>query len=155
MLSIEQTREVNELTALNQDIQDWHASHFPHEFKPFDPVSMDSAFRNILDQKDSFAFVAKLDNIPIGYILCFIKIRSENAFQYKKSIMLIDQIMVKSEYRNKGIGKKLIAEVEKLAKQLHISDLQLDFWEANKLASHFFTNSGFKTFRIYMEKHLI
>jgi len=154
MLIIERTKDENELADLNQEMQEWHASHYPNEFKPFEKSSIAVAFKSMIEQKDAFAFVTKLDNLPIAYILCFIKKRSENAFQFEKTILHIDQLMVKTEYRNQGIGRKLIDEVEKLAKQLNISEMQLDFWETNSLANDFFSNSGFNTFRLYMKKHI-
>lgn len=73
---------------------------------------------------------------------------------YNELYLHVNQLVVKSEYRGKGIGKELILEAEKLAKLFNAKYLELYVIEENKSALGLYNNMGFETKKRYMIKKL-
>ena len=72
----------------------------------------------------------------------------------RKRCFLFTHFAVNQEYRGKGIGKKLIQEAIKKAKESGIDCIELDVWSQNKFAKKFFKNLGFKAFNEKMSLNL-
>jgi len=68
--------------------------------------------------------------------------------------MHINQIIVDKEYKRKGIGKRLLEEAEKKAKELGIKVIDLFVSEKNAEAVNFYEKMGFVTERRYLKKIL-
>jgi PhnO protein len=60
--------------------------------------------------------------------------------------VMIDQIGVRPEVRNQGVGTALIQRAEEFAKELGVKRIQLDSWEFNRKAHRFFERQGFRKF---------
>ncbi|MEM7297506.1 MAG: GNAT family N-acetyltransferase, partial [Bacteroidota bacterium] len=127
---------------------------YPKEFKPFDQAAIESAFLKMLTAPNTFAFIAKEGETAIGYLFCFIRTRKENAFQFEKTWLNIDQVSVMPEYRNRGVAQQLLQRAEQLAHNKGIQRLQLDHWAQNEVAAQFFARNGFSYFNHRMEKKL-
>jgi ribosomal protein S18 acetylase RimI-like enzyme len=56
----------------------------------------------------------------------------------------IYHLMVKSEYRKKGIGKKLLKKTEKALKKEGIRKIFLVVFKKNKIGNKFWENNGYK-----------
>lgn len=151
-IDIQQTKDYNELASLNEIVQAWHNLNFPEEFKPFNLSDIEQAFKDILVNPNFFAFVARSNGKAIGYLIVNIKTRPESAFQYKKTILNIDQIAVAIEHQKAGIGQLLLNRAFQLAGDNNISTIQVDHWSGNKKAERLFVNSGFVHFNFRMEK---
>jgi len=149
-IKIEKTEDYEMLAKLNETVQALHQKLYPKEFKEFDLTSVKNAFAKILSAPNAYAFIAKNDEKSIGYILCLVKTRKENEFQFEKTALYIDQISVQQNYRNNGIAKQLLAQTMKLAKELNIDEIQLDYWDQNIEADTFFTSNDFKCFNYRM-----
>jgi diamine N-acetyltransferase len=67
------------------------------------------------------------------------KIKTKNALH-------LDKIYVLKAHHGKGIGKKLLTEIEQLAHNEQYDWLWLTVWEANKPAVDFYLKAGFETF---------
>ncbi len=59
--------------------------------------------------------------------------------------MLIDNLIIKKEFRRIGLGKLLVAQALEWAKANSISNIELSVWEFNESAIHFYEELGFKT----------
>ncbi|MAX81663.1 MAG: hypothetical protein CL843_15990 [Crocinitomicaceae bacterium] len=152
LVKIEHTRDFRALAKLNETVQSWHHNNFPQEFKPFDLNEITNAFKRMLENGNTIAYLAKDENKPIGYLLGFIKDRPDSAFQYKKSVLYIDQIVVTQEYQNSGVGQLLMDRAYEIAKVKQVTEVQLDFWSGNQSAEHFFLRNGFDYFNHRMKK---
>ena len=155
MISIERSEDHLILAQLNKVVQDWHCEHYPNDFKPFNQAAIETTFQELLALPSAFALIATVEEQTVGYLLGMIKVRKENAFQYGKRWLNIDQIAVLQAYQNKGVARQLLEYTERLAKAEGITCLQLDHWAQNAVASGFFTNNGFGYFNHRMEKHLV
>ena len=79
-----------------------------------------------------FCYVAKIENEIIGAI------KGASFF----SEVRIDKLVVKEEYRGKGIGTKLINEVEKFAKFYGFNNMNICAYDFQ--SPEFYENYGFK-----------
>lgn len=66
----------------------------------------------------------------------------------------VNQIIVDSQYKGKGIGKSLLKEAEKMAGELGINVIDLFVSEKNIGAMDFYKKTGFTTERRYLTKKL-
>ncbi|MDC1221099.1 GNAT family N-acetyltransferase [Salibacteraceae bacterium] len=142
-IKVETTTDFHELAKLNETVQTWHHDSFPDEFKPFDIRAMEKAFEKMLQGDNVFAFIARYQNKPIGYLFGYVKTRPDSAFQYEKTVLHIDQVVVSEEYQKSGVGQLLMDEAHKLSKTKQIKEVQLDFWTGNQQAESFFLKNGF------------
>lgn len=155
LVNIEHTNDFRDIAKLNETVQNWHHKKYPNDFKLFDLNKMELAFKNILESENTLALIAKNQNKPIGYLLAYVKVRPDSAFQYEKTILTIDQISVTPAYQNLGVGQSLMDRVYKYAQDQQIAEIQLDHWAGNKSAEHFFLKNGFENFNYHMRKSLL
>lgn len=112
-----------------------------NEFAMFEklPGKMTNSVDRMIGEKDFFScFVAVTsDNIIIGYASYF--------FCYYTWIgksLYMDDLYVKTEYRTKGIGTKLMNKVIEFAKESNCHKLRWQVSEWNKPAVEFYKNIG-------------
>lgn len=151
-IKVEHTKNYKELAKLNETVQAWHHDNYPDEFKPFDLNKIESAIKKMIQNDNVFAFIAKHQNNPIGYLLGYKKTRSDSAFQYEKTVLYIDQVVVIKEYQKGGVGQLLMDKAYELANFEQIMEVQLDFWAGNQSAESFFLRNGFDFFNYRMKK---
>jgi GNAT superfamily N-acetyltransferase len=91
-------------------------------------------------EKDGFGnhplfhfFVAELDNKVVGLALYYIKYST-----WKGKCVFLEDLIVNSEYRKHGIGKKLFNEVIKAAKEIHAERMEWQVLDWNEPAINFY-----------------
>ena len=147
MTTISETNNAELISVLNEEVQALHHMLYPSRFKPYNKNEVAPAFKAMLSQHNCKAYIAYDDGVPAGYIIFFIKEVSDSPFHYKGSSVYIDQLAVLKKHRQKGIGKLLLETAGKLAADLSIADIELDYWNENKDAALFFERQGFKIVR--------
>ena len=107
-------------------------------------------FNDLLNNKEAYAIIAEEDGKPIGYLAA-----SEKHIDYRKSKYLeIENMGVVPEYRSQGVGKQLIEECFKWAKEKGYQKLFVNTYFANEKAFSFYKNTGFTEIDISLEKVL-
>ncbi|WP_282628314.1 GNAT family N-acetyltransferase [Empedobacter sedimenti] len=97
-------------------------------------------FVDILAQKNIHVFVAEIENVLVGFIICS-KHKRPNYFAIK-SKGRIDSLYVESSFRGKNLASQL---VEKALENLHDENyIELEFTAKNQLANDFWLNKGFE-----------
>lgn len=69
----------------------------------------------ILAGMDGYVFILEADRQAVGYIYGRVVTRPENAYLYSQKYMLVDQISVRPNSRNKGYGQRLMQAVRDMA----------------------------------------
>jgi ribosomal protein S18 acetylase RimI-like enzyme len=87
-----------------------------------------------LADKDSFFYIAYVDDSPAGYILCRY---CDSCFKFE-----IDELYVDSKFRSLGIGKKLLERAVETGKK-YKAPITLEVYEWNQDAHGFYSNYGF------------
>ncbi|MBI4163375.1 MAG: GNAT family N-acetyltransferase [Candidatus Aenigmarchaeota archaeon] len=100
-----------------------------------------------LNKETNLFLIAELDNKIVGYLKGEIEKRSATKLYDKK--LYIRHLIVSKQYRNMGIGSKLVQEAEAFAKSQKIPFVTLKTSPKNILANQFYKNLGFEG--IYME----
>lgn len=94
--------------------------------------------------------VAKEDDKLIGFISLFIRIN----LQIESKLGLIDELIINKDYKNKGIGSKLIDEITKIAKEKGCKELST-FSNFKREDTHkFYENKGFVKSSYYFWKEI-
>lgn len=143
------------LSTLCRDVQSLHAEHHPKIFKA--PQSDDFAvayFDEMLAAPEIRFYIAEGGSRALGYVMCRLVDRPENAFTYSTRFLLIDQISVHPEARRKGLGTALLRQAEACAKEWGLSRIQLDSWDFNLEAHACFEKFGFEKFNYRFWKAL-
>ena len=110
-------------------------------------------FTNITDEElknnlineftKSNIIVAVNNDIIVGYLAYFIKIHRKK--------LEVDQLIIKEEYRGKGLGKKLMEEAKKIAIENNCTRIELNCWLFNKNALDMYEHIGYTKQRIIYE----
>lgn len=103
----------------------------------FSSENSDEAYKEIMSNKNYSLLAAKEGNKVIGSALVI----------YCKalvtSFLVIEDVIVKSEFRGKGIGKKLMEAIDQIAKNNHC-DYAILVSSANRKPAHkFYEHNGF------------
>ncbi|MBW2410706.1 MAG: GNAT family N-acetyltransferase [Deltaproteobacteria bacterium] len=69
--------------------------------------------------------------------------------------MHIHQLSVDSEYRRKGVGRRLMYALDNVARENGISKFVLDSWEFNKESHTFFEQLGYSCIKINMWRETV
>lgn len=73
---------------------------------------------------------------------------------FKEKRIHINQIVVNSSFRGKGIGKKIMIEIEKEASRMAADSIDLFVMESNEIALELYDSLSFKTEKRYMVKKM-
>lgn len=98
--------------------------------------------------------VAEINNLVVGTIKYLIKEKLENSYTNYRKVLFIDALVVDVNHRKNGIGKILMQEMEKLAKDNNCSSIELNVWAFNENAIKFFEGMGMGVKTMILEKIL-
>lgn len=108
--------------------------------KPFVSSLKKKLINGLKEASNSLIFFAAENKKFIGMTVCFI---SFSTFKLKK-LLNIHDIIVLPEYRNKGIGRKLMKHIERHAKKIKCGKITLEVRIDNKNAKLLYQSLGFK-----------
>lgn len=91
--------------------------------------------------------LAWVDGQPAGVATCF---EGFSTFACQPLLNLHD-IAVHPDFRGRGLGKRLLAEVERLARELGCCKLTLEVLEGNQVAQAAYSASGFAGYELSPE----
>ncbi|HVT01348.1 MAG TPA: GNAT family N-acetyltransferase [Patescibacteria group bacterium] len=106
-----------------------------------------------IDGTKGVCFLAEIDNEPIGYVMGEI----EEADGYRTiRVVELSNIYVKEQFRNQGIGKKLVDAFLDWGKEIGAQKASVSAFTQNAKAMQFYEHEGFKNystrFEISLEK---
>ena len=119
----------------------------------FEPFTREEFISN-LKKFPNYHLVALSNNQIIGYINGIIKNKdAERVFKKNENYLIIENIFVKSEYRNKQIGGKLLDKIIQNAKNNGITKYAVATDTKDmKSILHFYESKGFKPFYVQLFK---
>ena len=142
--------DLDAMVRLNAEVQNLHARAMPWPFKMADLEAIKAAFANWFADKQHTIAVACDDEQAVGYLMMRVREVPEHAFCFEQRLLYIDQIGVARQYHRQGIGRKLIAFAQTIARKKNIDRVELDVWDFNKNARGFFLSQGFQPTRHFM-----
>ncbi len=104
---------------------------------------------------DGVVFVAELNNEVAGFATILAKVESEEIEDGDFEYGLVSDLVVASDFRNQGIGKKLLEAVETHAKSKEVRWLRIGVLAGNRVADGLYDSMGFKRLYVEREKELV
>lgn len=89
----------------------------------------------------AIVLLAKADGVYVGMAICYLGFSTFNA----QPLINIHDFMVLETYRNRGIGKRLLQEVEQIARERRCCKITLEVQMKNSAARGIYQSFGFKT----------
>ena len=111
-----------------------------------DKKEFDKIYTTIVEDKNISFIVAEIDDVIVGYCLSF----HHFTFYANGNVTWVEEIFVDEVYRSKGIGLKLMDEIERLAKLKNSKLIAL----ATRRAENFYKKIDYKESAIYFRKLL-
>lgn len=107
-------------------------------------------YKEKLNDKNAYYIVAIEDNKIVGVLISEITHQLHRA---RKS-SFIEDLVVKREYRNRGIGRLLIDDAINYAKQINCEVIELTCYMENEKAHRFYERSGFQKHSYKFKQYL-
>lgn len=141
-------RYLNEedLEILKEDIiKMWSEHHFNNPQlianNVLEKIDLKKYFRNSIKRKKGFALIAIVEDEVAG-IVRIEEEPLEDFFNYDKAYK-VDDLVVKSKFRRKGVATSLISKVKEIAKENGIGALKARIYSFNEPAQTFFRDKDF------------
>jgi GNAT superfamily N-acetyltransferase len=119
-------------------------------YKTFNKAKMRKIFAKGLDYKHQEYAIARYDTKIIGFAALTIK----NSLWDEGNLCYIDVIVVDQKYRRKGVGKKLLDAITKIAHKSLCKRIELDTAFFRKDAHKFYKALGFKDCNLLLSKSI-
>lgn len=152
MITLSETKDHLLLAELNEEVQNFHYNIHPNIFKPYNREAVGKYFETVIKNENAVAFIAKENDAILGYVLVYKIEFPENPFQYARSYVLIDQILVLKQHQGKGIGGMFLSAVYDFAQKNSVNQIELNHWTLNDSARNFFNKNKFTYYNEKMWK---
>ncbi len=122
---------------------------------PRDPAALDRFFSDVqrgrlLTEPGSEAFVATIDGEPCGVV----SVHPDTDYFTGHPRVYVDILVVAHEAEGKGVGRALMARVERWARDNAFREVVLDVFAGNQGAIAFYERQGYQPDHIRMAKPL-
>jgi PhnO protein len=108
--------------------------------KVFDKETMNTLYSENISNPNYLYLVACDDNITVGYASCHI----QNLLHHAGKVAEVQEMFVKPIYRSKGVGKLLMNELKKIAKEKGALQLEVTTRVVRKKAIQFYVREHFE-----------
>ena len=115
-------------------------------------TAIEDFFNKILDRPNNGVFKAVVNDITVGFVIGGMMTRPP--YHKIRILGFIEDLYVKPEYRNNGIGTKLIKHIEKFLSYKGIEDYTLFVLHQNYKTKLFYEKVGYKIDCIKLSKKL-
>jgi len=147
--------DYDSLCSTFDEVDALHRNNLPHIFKKSDgPVREHDYYLGLISDDNVGLFVAESDGDVVGFVHVIIKEAPGIPIFIQRQYVVIDNILVKSGFRNHGIGKLLMDKIQEWSIIKGVSSIELNVYEFNSSAIFFYKKCGYKTFSRRMSKEL-
>ncbi|RXR28513.1 GNAT family N-acetyltransferase [Flavobacterium piscinae] len=105
----------------------------------FPKASQQAIFLENLSNPKHIFLLAEINQIPVGFISCHV----QNLIHHGGLVGEIQEMFVLEQYRSKQIGKQLLDELKKIAKEKNILQLEVTSSFKREKAHAFYEREGF------------
>jgi len=139
--------DCNQVGAIFADENRFHAELLPDRFRIADPIMTREWFNEIISNAGKALFVAEFKNELIGLVLVNLMTSPDDPVFQPRRYAYVDEATVIEQYRGRGVGQLLFAEVHKWLLEQGVSEIELDVWELNQKGISFYEKLGYKSIR--------
>lgn len=147
--------DVDKIVVILQQISRLHFESRPEIFKEKTIEDTKKIAIDIINDEERKIIVATDDTGEIyGLLIYKLKEIKDHINLKDCKILWIEELGVEEKFRKNGIGKILMREAEKIAKELECKRIELNCWNFNVNAINFYEAIGMSTQRKIMEKRI-
>ena len=151
MLQLARPVDREQVECIAKEVHALHVSWRPDIYEMPDELYSAERFARVIAEKQ--LYVAKDREQVLGYVL--LKMRSYDwPGVVRRKVMIVDELAVRAEIRNKGIGSAIMDDVKVLARAFGCTDLQLGVYPQNDAAVAFYQKNGLMIRSIDMQMKL-
>ena len=151
MLQLARPVDREQVECIAKEVHALHVSWRPDIYEMPDELYSAERFARVLAEKQ--LYVAKDREQVLGYVL--LKMRSYDwPGVVRRKVMIVDELAVREEIRNNGIGSAIMDDVKVLARAFGCTDLQLGVYPQNDAAVAFYQKNGLMIRSIDMQMKL-
>jgi diamine N-acetyltransferase len=132
-----------------------HREHLPDRFqRPEGPLRTEEFLLGRLHDPKVVFLVAAEAGVLVGYVQAALMEAAALPTIRPRRYVYVNEIVVRSEHQGRGIGRRLMADVEKWAAAQGVASIELGTYEFNQAAIEFYEHLGYATLHRRMNKPL-
>jgi L-amino acid N-acyltransferase YncA len=144
--------DINAIIGLWQEMMDFHIERSDlYQMKENAQKIYSNYLKDVLISPDYVVLVYEIENKVLGYLIAT---ESNEPPVYEGTVGLILEISVTRKHRNKGIGEKLLAEIEKYFENKGIKRIECMVSDFNEISKGFWFKNGYNPYNIMCVKLL-
>jgi ribosomal protein S18 acetylase RimI-like enzyme len=121
--------------------------YYEYDRHDFDQKKAQRAMRDLLsDSSLGMVLLAGNKNTTIGYLV----LAFGYSLEYHGRDAFLDEFFIDEDYRDKGVGKKMLVRAENAAKKLGIKAIHLEVTRHNDSVIPFYRRAGFQDHDRYL-----
>lgn len=147
--------DYDSLCGLFSEIDSLHRDHLPRIFqRPKGAAREHDYYLGLIADENVAFLVAEAGENLVGFVHAIVREPPALPVFVPRRYALVDSIVVRSGFQNRGIGTMLMDEVEGWAIAKGSASVELNVYEFNETAISFYTRLGYQTLSRKMSKEL-
>ncbi len=147
--------DYNTLCQLFDEIDTLHRDNLPQMFqKPTGSVREQGYYSGLIADENVGLFVAEADGKLVGFVHTIVRDTPAFPVFVPRRYAVVDGIVVKSEFQNRGTGRMLMDKIQEWAIAKGATSIELNVYEFNETAISFYERLGYQTLSRKMSKEL-
>jgi ribosomal protein S18 acetylase RimI-like enzyme len=149
------TNDYNLLCGLFDELDALHRNELPHIFqKPGGSVREQDYYSGLIADENVGLFVAETGGKLAGFVHAIVRDTPVIPVFVPRRYAVVDSIVVRSGFQNRGIGRMLMGEMEEWAMTKGATSIELNVYEFNETAISFYEKLGYRTYSRRMSMEL-
>lgn len=140
-IEIPTINDLQDIDRIAKQVHECHVKWRPDIFEHTSSIINEEELLNMIESKE--IYIAKIKEHIVGYFILSSREGKKNGYRYRKELD-IDAMGVDENYRNQGIGRKMLEYIKEYAKENNYTNLRLTVNEENENAKHLYESVGFK-----------
>ena len=147
--------DYNALCDLFDEVDALHRDNLPHRFQqPSAPARERDDYLRLITDDDVALLVGAVGGSTVGFVHAMIREPPGMPMFVRRRYAVIENLVVKSEFRKQGIGRILVDEVQEWAIAKGARSIELNVYEFNETAISFYEGLGYRNLSRKMSKEL-
>ena len=152
MIRLAKKEDLKIVNRIRKEVFDLHVHGRPDIFQPnWAEKSQMEYLQTFLTDENLLLYVCEREGKILGYAMIEKKEKLESVYSKARKWCEISDLGVTTKQRGKGVGTELFDFLKKELKKLGFPRIELNVWEFNEGAVHFYEKNGFETSRRFMQ----
>ncbi len=147
--------DYDSLCELFDEMDALHRDHLPRIFQlPGGPAREKDYYLGLIADENAALLVAQAGGEAVGLVHAVVREPPAIPIFVPRRYAIVDEIVVKSGFQNRGIGRRLMDEIQAWAVAKGATSIELNVYEFNATAVSFYESLGYQTLSRKMSREL-